>query len=282
MNHYTLTQKEIEAFLMHLKLEEKSHATLEKYARDIKRFYTILASDDVVTKEVVLLWKESLIAHGYAIASINSMLAAVNSLFHFLNWHDCRVKQLKQQRKVFSRAEKELSKTEYLRLVETATRRNNHQLALLLETICATGIRVSEVAFITVKAVKHGYTTVSLKGKVRTIFLPKMLCNKLKKYATSKGISEGSIFCNRNGAPMTRHYIWAVMKRLCPHANVQASKVFPHNLRHLFARTFYKIKKDIAKLADLLGHSSIETTRLYIITSGNEHQKLINRLQLVV
>ena len=240
----------------------------------------VYAGQQNVTKELMMAYKNSLIEKGYAVRSINSMLASLNGLLNFLGWQDCKVKNLKTQRQTYCAEEKELTKAEYLRLLTAAEHRP--QLQLILKTICSTGIRVSELRFFTVEAVKRGEIAVRCKSKTRTILLPSMLRKLLLDYAKTSGIPSGAIFITRSGKPLNRSNIWAQMKSLCNTANVKASKVFPHNLRNLFARTFYGIEKDIAKLADILGHSSIDTTRIYIMTTGTEHRKKIERLGLVV
>ncbi len=210
------------------------------------------------------------------------MLASLNSLFSFLGWHDCRVKSMKVQRQIYCPEERELTKAEYERLCQAAKRRGNKGLNLLLQTICGTGIRVSELKFITVEAVKKGEATVSLKGKTREVFIVKVLKQKLLRYAEKKKITSGAIFITRGGKPMSRTNIWREMKNLCKEARVNKAKVFPHNLRHLFARTFYSIEKDIAKLSDILGHSSINTTRIYIVTTGGEHRQRMEKMRLII
>lgn len=261
--------------------EEKSNNTIKKYIHDILAF-TAYVQDRVVTKTVVMAYKNSLIEEGYAARSINSMLASLNSLFSFLGWYDCKVKNIKIQREAFCPEEKELTRQEYIRLVNTAKRKGNERLSLMIETLCGTGIRVSELRFITVEAASTGEATVSMKGKTRTIFIVRALQKKILKYAKLHGISSGPVFITRSGTPMNRSNIWREMKSLCEAANVLPSKVFPHNLRHLFARIFYGIEKDIAKLADILGHSSIDTTRIYIISSGREHRKRMELMKLVI
>lgn len=221
-----------------------------------------------------------LIEKGYAVRSINSMLASLNSMFDFLGWQDCKVKSLKTQRQTYCTEEKELTKAEYLRLLKAAEQRP--QLRLIMETICGTGIRVSELGFFTIEAIKRGEITVRCKSKIRTILLPGKLRKRLLGHAKKSGILSGAIFTTRNGKPLNRSNIWSQMKSLCEAANVTPGKVFPHNLRKLFARTFYGIEKDIAKLADILGHSSIDTTRIYIMTTGTEHRRKLDRLGLVV
>lgn len=269
----------LELFKKHLINEEKSPATIEKYLRDVRSFYTFIKKQNI-TKELVMQYKKHLIENGYAICSINSMLASLNCLLDFLELSNCKVKNIKMQRKIYSSEEKELTKSEYLRLLDTS--KNNKRLQMILITICSTGIRVSELQYFTVEAVKQGEITVNCKGKNRTIIVPNKLKNKLLYYSKLSNIKSGVIFKTKNGKPMNRSNIWHEMKKLCRKANVKPSKVFPHNLRKLFARTFYSIEKDIAKLADILGHSSIDTTRIYIMTTGIEHRKKIERLGLVI
>lgn len=235
-----------------------------------------------VAKEAVIAYKNKLLSENYAARSINSMLASLNSLFSFLSWADCRVKSIKLQRQIYCPEEKEMTKAEYLRLVNTAKRKGNERLSLLIQTICGTGIRVSELQYITVEAVKCGEAVVSLKGKTRFVFIVRELQKKLLRYAAEQKISSGEIFITRTGKSMSRTNIWREMKNLCEQAGVNPQKVFPHNLRHLFARTFYGIEKDIAKLADILGHSNINTTRIYIITTGNEHRRRMENMRLII
>lgn len=276
-----LTNEAIKNFEIFLREEEKSENTIQKYLHDVRAFM-IFAGDSEITKETVITYKNKLINENYAVRSINSMLASLNSLFAFLGWSDCKVKSIKLQRQVYCPEEKELTKVEYMRLVNTAKQKGNERLNLILQTICGTGIRVSELQFITVEAVKNGEATVSLKGKTRSVFIVKELRKKLLRYVSEQGIKSGSIFITRTGKPMSRTNIWREMKNLCAQANVNPTKVFPHNLRHLFARTFYGIEKDIAKLADILGHSSINTTRIYIISTGTEHRRRMENMRLVV
>lgn len=278
---YQLSDLKINHFMKNLRLNERSAATIEKYGRDVRSFVGSLPGGRGVSRASVLAWKESLVKKGYAVRSVNSMLGAVNSLFRYLGWEELRVRQLRCQHEAFRRKEKELTRVEYSRLLEAARRKGDERLFLALQTICSTGIRVSELRFVTAEAVRKGCMAVTLKGKSRTVFLPKSLCVLLRQYAQKKGIQRGSVFLTRRGRPMERHQIWAGMKGLCMDAKVEGSKVFPHNLRHLFATVYHSVDKDLAKLADLLGHSSIETTRLYIATSGREHERKINRLRLV-
>ena len=275
-----LTQEIISDFKENLILEERSAATVEKYIRDISAFSNY-ADGAEITKETVIAYKKHL-QDSYAVRSVNSMLASINSLFAFLGWHDLKVKSIKLQQQIYCPEEKELTKAEYTRLCRTAERKHNERLNLILQTICGTGIRVSELQYITVEAVKQGEATVSCKAKTRSVFIVKELQKKLLRYAQSHGIKTGCIFITRTGKPISRTNIWREMKNLCLEAEVSPTKVFPHNLRHLFARVFYGIEKDIAKLADVLGHSSINTTRIYIISTGTEHRKRMENMRLVI
>lgn len=277
--HY-LTSREIERFRNYLREEEKSENTIEKYIRDVTAFSAFC--DGMITKDTVIAYKQNLIDSGDAVRSINSMLASINSLFSFLGWYELRVKSLKVQQQVFCPEEKELTKAEYERLCRTAERKQNQRLCLILQTICGTGIRVSELQFITVETVCKGEATVSLKGKTRSIFIVRDLQKKLLRYISEQKITSGAVFITRTGKPLSRTNIWREMKSLCLEAEVNPEKVFPHNLRHLFARVFYGIEKDIAKLADILGHSSINTTRIYIISTGTEHRQRMERMRLII
>lgn len=278
MEQRLITEEAIQTFEAYLRREEKSPVTVEKYVSDTKRFmeYCLRRS---ITKELVLAYKQDLMKR-YAARSVNSKLASLNSFFTSLGWTDCKVKSLKLQRQTFLTEEKELTKAEYFRLLKAA--RGKQRLSLILQTICATGIRVSELQYFTIDAVRRGLVTVRCKSKTRNIFVPGKLKTLLLNYAEQKGIASGILFRTRTGRPVSRCNIWADMKKLCNDAQVNPKKVFPHNLRKLFARTFYGIEKDIAKLADILGHSSIDTTRIYIMTTGAEHRKKIERLGLVV
>lgn len=280
MKGRTITAKAIAEFKEHLVLEERSKITIEKYIRDVKAF-SIYTQNTVVTKETVIAYKKH-IQETYAVRSVNSMLASINSLFAFLGWHALRVKSLKLQQQVFCPEEKELTKAEYTRLCRTAERKHNERLNLILQTICGTSIRVSELQYITVEAVKQGEAVVNCKAKTRSVFIVKELKQKLLRYAAEQGIQSGMIFVTRTGKPVSRTNIWREMKALCAEANVNPQKVFPHNLRHLFARVFYRIEKDIAKLADILGHSSINTTRIYIISTGTEHRRRMENMRLIL
>lgn len=274
-----LTNAAICEFGNYLRCEEKSEATQEKYLRDVQTFCKYTSGSEV-SKELVVDWKKHLVEQGYAVRSINSMLASVNCLLDFLGLSNCKVKNIRMQRQTYCAEDKELTKAEYLRLLQAS--KKNEQLNLVIQTICGTGIRVSELQYFTVEAVRYGEVTVDCKNKTRTILVPGKLKNILLNYAKRHGITTGAIFITRTGKSLNRSNIWAAMKKLCETAGVKASKVFPHNLRKLFARTFYGIEKDIAKLADILGHSSINTTRIYIMTTGFEHRRKIERLGLVI
>ena len=271
---------QLAAFRRWLLEEEREPATIEKYLREVRGFAAWLEGAPV-TKEGATAWKARLTASGFQPGTVNGKLSALNKFFAFLGWPDCRVKYLKIQRRVFRSSERELSREEYTRLLETARVLGRERLALLIETICATGIRVSELKYITVESMRNGRTEISLKGKIRTILIPGKLCRKLLKYARKRKIASGEIFLTRSGKSLSRRQIWAEMKALCARAGVERSKVFPHNLRHLFARTFYRACRDVVKLADVLGHSSIETTRIYLISTGAEHARQLERLGLV-
>lgn len=260
--------------------DEKSKATTQKYLRDLHCFVNF-TNERAIDKGLVLEYKAEL-ARNYALTSANSMLAALNAFLRFVGWLDCTVKQFKIQKKAFCSEEKELSKAEYLSLVRTAENKNNERLSLLIQTICGTGIRVSEVEYITVEAVHRGEAIVSCKSKTRRVFIVSALRKKLLQYIKERGIKSGMIFVTKNGKAMNRSNIWAEMKKLCKEAGVSPNKVFPHNLRHLFARTFYGIEKDIAKLADILGHSNINTTRIYIISTGAEHRRKMENMRLII
>lgn len=273
-NKYIHYLKNFENFL---KEDEKSRITIEKYLRDVKKFIYYL-DDRQIDKELTIKYKEDLYKQ-YAVASVNSMLVAVNNFLKFIGKHECCVKLLKIQRQIFLPQEKELSRKEYQRLIKAA---GNNRLSLIIQTICCTGIRVSELRYITVEAVTIGKSVVNCKNKTRIIFIPALLQKILKNYIKKSGIKTGSVFVSRNNKPLDRSNIWREMKSLCTRANVSPKKVCPHNLRHLFARTFYSVEKDIVKLADLLGHSSINTTRIYTMDSGYQHIMRLERVQTLL
>lgn len=275
-----ITEKLIKAFEESMREDEKSAATIEKYLRDLHCFCAF-AKEKAVDKSLAVAYKSEL-EKRYALSSANSMIAALNSFLKFVGWGDCCVKQFKIQKKTFCPEDKELSKSEYLSLVKAAEKKKNERLSLLIQTICSTGIRVSEVKFITVEAIRRGEAIVSCKGKTRKVFIVSELRKKLLRYAKAKEIASGAVFVTKNGKPLNRSNIWHEMKSICKDARVSPTKVFPHNLRHLFARVFYSLEKDVAKLADILGHSSINTTRIYIISTGAEHRRKIENMRLII
>lgn len=276
----TITPELIKDYVVFLQEQERSETTIQKYARDLMALSAFL--DGVpVTKGLLLEWKENLVEN-YAPASVNTMLAAVNGFLSFCGFREFRLRPLKIQRALFLAGEKELTRTEYIRLVRAAERKENERLALVIQTICATGIRVSELRFITAEAVQTGRAEISNKGKLRSVFLPDKLRRLLKVYLQKQKITAGAVFISRNGKPLDRSNVWRDMKSLCQSAGVEPTKVFPHNLRHLFARTYYAIEKDLSRLADILGHSSINTTRIYTAESGLTHARQMEQLGLIV
>ena len=275
-----LDQAHIKAYAEHLYREEKAKLTIEKYVRDIRHFYEYLPAEKVVDRERVILYKEYL-RGTYRVSSANSMLAALNVFFDYMGWGECRVKQFKTQKMFFCMQERQLTKKEYESLLNTASLDGDTQLNLIMQTICSTGIRVSELQYITVKDIRSGYAYIRNKGKSRVIFLPRPLMKVLNTFCRREDITKGPVFVNKNNRPIDRYTIWKKMKSLCSKSCVDAQKVFPHNLRHLFAFTFYSLEKDLLRLAEVLGHSSIETTRIYTTSNGEEHQNIISRLGLV-
>ena len=274
-----LTPAVLKLFRGELLKQERSPATIEKYLHDIRTFAVWLNGREVTT-ETVHEWKQTL-TETFKPGTVNGKLAALNTLFTFTGWTDCRARSLKLQRRAFREDARELTRDEFYRLVATACRLGKERLSLLLEAIGSTGVRVSEVKSCTVEAARRGSAEIALKGKIRTILLPGKLCRKLLKYARKQKIASGEIFLTRSGKPINRKQIWAEMKALCQQAGVEPGKVFPHNLRHLFARTFYHQTHDVVKLADVLGHSSLSTTRIYLISTGAEHRKELEKLKLV-
>lgn len=275
-----VTKKQILNFKEYLLDEEKSTATIEKYIRDVMAFLVWMHDAPYVDKGIVIAYKEYLIEN-YQTSSVNSILSSLNTFFTFNEWYELRVKTIKIQRQIFSSKEKELTRAEYERLLKAAENKKNKRLYYILQTICATGIRISELRFITVEAIRRECAEVRCKGKNRRVILPRDLCKVLEEYTAEKRIKSGSIFVTRNGRPLDRSNVWAEMKKLCKVAKVPESKVFPHNLRHLFARIYYSLQKDIVRLADILGHASVNTTRIYTIESGDVHRRQIQRLGLV-
>ena len=281
METRTMTLEQIENYGKTLRLEERCGATAQKYIGAVTAFFGFLPEGKAVTRELALAWKAEISAKNAA-STVNVMLSAVNRFFAFMSWDDIRMKRLKTQRRIFRDRDRELSKAEYLRLLDAARRRGNPRLYYLTQTLAATGIRVSELRFITVEALRNGSAVVDCKGKRRVILIPKNLRKKLMDYCKEANIVSDSVFVTRNGKPLNRSNIWKELQRLCEAARIDRRKVFPHNFRHLFAVSFYRMEKDIAKLADLLGHASINTTRIYIMESGTEHERRIERLGLIV
>jgi len=275
-----ITEKNIKNFELYLCEEEKSENTVEKYMRDIRLFCGWLGERSI--NKFLLLEYKKYLCERYAPNSVNSILSSLNALFMYMNWYDMKVKTLKIQRKIFADTEKELTKAEYERLLIAAKKKGNYRMYYLMQTIGSTGIRISELKYITIDAVNAGQAIIKCKGKIRKIFLPKQLCKMLKAYVKSQNIKSGSVFITRSGKPLDRSTVWKMLKSLCEIARVAKGKVFPHNFRHLFAKTFYSIKKDIVRLADILGHSSIETTRIYTIESGEVHRRQIQKLGLLL
>ncbi len=276
----TVTRDLVQKFKNYLYEEEKSDNTIKKYIRDVTAFMIWLCGSEL-TKSIVLEYKKYL-NDNYAPASINSMLSSLNTFFDFCDWHELKVKTLKIQRQIFADEKKELTKSEYERLLKAAKDKKNERLYYLMQTICSTGIRISELSYITKEAVFDGQATIRCKGKLRKVFLPKKLCKILKCYIKEQGIKNGAIFISRTGKPLDRSYIWKMLKALCDSAGVSKEKVFPHNFRHLFAKTYYSHHKDIVRLADILGHSSVNTTRIYTIESGIVHTMQLQNLGLLL
>ena len=275
-----ITNKLIRKFKCYLVNEEKSSSTIDKYIRDITVFME-WCKETELNKSVVLEYKQDIVEK-YAPASVHSILSSLNSFFAYNEWYDLKLKALKIQRQIFASRDKELTKAEYERLLFAAKQKKNQRLYHLMQTICATGIRVSELKAITVSAIKCGQAAINCKGKMRIVFLPKQLCKMLKNYIKENNIKSGSVFVSKNGKPLDRSNIWSDMKKLCESAGVAKGKVFPHNLRHLFARTYYSIQKDVVRLADILGHSNVNTTRIYTMEAGEIHRKQIQRLGLLI
>ena len=274
-----ITEENVELFNDYLSNEEKARATVSKYLHDVRELQLWLGEQELC-KSAVLAYKSYLCDH-YAPTSVNAALSSLNSFFNFMEWYDLRVKNLKIQKQIFASTDKELTKSEYSRLLQAAKQKKNERLYLLMQTICSTGIRVSEVRYITVEAVVRGIADINCKGKRRQVFLPKQLCKILRRYINEQKIKSGAVFVTKKGNPLDRSNIWSDMKKLCKSANVSDKKVFPHNLRHLFARTYYSLQKDIVRLADILGHSSVNTTRIYTMETGEIHRKQIEMLGLL-
>ncbi len=274
-----ITKTIINDFKLYLYEEEKSENTVGKYLRDIG-FFVKWLGERTLDKTSILAYKKELCKR-YAPKSVNSMLSSINALFVFAGWYNLKVRLLKIQRQIFADRDKELTKSEYERLLTAAKNKCNERLYYLMQTIGSTGIRISELRYITAEAVKCGQAVINCKGKLRKVFLPKQLCRMLLEYVKKRKIKSGPVFVTRTGKPLDRSAIWKMMKSLCDSANVSKEKVFPHNFRHLFARTYYSLQKDIVRLADILGHSSIETTRIYTVENGDVHRRQIQSLGLL-
>ena len=280
--YYALTPELIQNYLLYQEEQERSTATIQKYTHDLTELYLYLyLNGQPLNKFVLIGWKQKL-TETYAPATVNSMLTAVNGYLSYMGWPELRVKLLKIQKSLFLDEQKELTRREYIRLVQAAEREGNERLSLVIQTICATGIRVSELRFITAEAVCCGRAGITNKGKRRTVFLPNKLRRLLKQYLKKKKITAGAVFVTRTGKPLNRSNIWRDMKALCERAGVDSDKVFPHNLRHLFARTYYSMERDLSRLADILGHSNVSTTRIYTAESGATHAKQMERMDLIV
>ena len=272
-----ITREIIKQFRDYLISEEKAEATVKKYVRDVEFFHCWLDGVEI-TKPLVLKYKAQLL-ESHSATGANGVISSLNSFFAFAEWNDLKVKTVKVQKQLFAQEERELSKREYERLLSAAQK--DKRLYLLMQCICSTGIRVSELKYITVEAAEIGKAEITNKGKRRIVFLPTKLCTALKKYAKKRKIKSGAVFITKNGNPLDRSNVWSSMKKLCESAKVSANKVFPHNLRHLFARTYYCIQKDIVRLADILGHSSVNTTRIYTQENGEIHRLQIQNLGLL-
>ena len=277
-----ITEEKILQYQEYLYEEEKTTATIKKYICDLKKLMDYLSGREI-TKKLMVEYKEALRKEkGYRLTSINSFLVAANRFFEYMGWYDLRVKTYRIQKEIFVPENRDLSKAEYKKLVQAAMKKGKKRLAMILQTICAAGIRISELSCVTVESVVKGIVEIYCKGKQRIVLLPKKLQKKLLRYIQEKEIKSGILFCTSSGKPVDRSNIWKEMKGLCKEAEVTEEKVYPHNLRHLFAKEFYAVEKDIAKLADILGHSSVETTRIYIKSTSAEHQKQLNMMGLVV
>lgn len=276
----TITNKELEGYRAMLISLERSAHTVEKYTRDVKALISY-AEGKPLTKELLISYKNH-ITENYSAASVNSMLAAANSFLGYIGRSDLKLKPLRIQRATFCTSEKELSRGEYAQLIQAADSGKKERLSLIMQTICSTGIRVSELRFITAEAVNSRRAEISCKGKRRTVFLPSSLQKLLRRYMAGRGIKSGAVFVTRTGKPVDRSNIWRELKKLGAAAKVAQKKLFPHNLRHLFARTYYSMEKDLSRLADILGHSSVTTTRIYTMESGDVHARQIESLNLVI
>ncbi len=274
-----ITESKIHNFEQTLRESEHSEATIEKYTAALRNLMYFLQGEEIT--KIRLIKFRDMLKMNHSAQTVNGAISAINGYLDMIGLSDCKLKLLKVQKQDFCLDAKEMTREEYNRLVNAARQQKRYRLLLLMETICATGIRVSEVKYITVEAAKSGKAEIAMKGKIRTILLPHKLCKKLLVYAKRQGVFSGEIFLTRNGTSLSRKQIWAEMKAICEEAKVEPGKVFPHNLRHLFARCFYQSSKDIVKLSNVLGHSSVETTRIYLKTTEQEHLQTLDRLRLV-
>ena len=281
MNAYAMTNEQITAYGANLRMEERCEATVRKYVGAVMSLFRFLPPEKTVTQELLLAWKAE-ISVRFSASGANVMISAVNRFCAFMSWSGLRIKQIKVQRRIFRDCDRELTRAEYMRLLNAARAKGNPRLYWLMQTLASTGIRVSELRFVTEESLHSGRAVVDCKGKQRVVMIPQKLREKLLTYCAETGVKSGPVFVTRNGKPLNRSNIWKELQGLCAAAHVDARKVFPHNFRHLFAVTFYRMEKDIAKLADLLGHASINTTRIYIMESGAEHERRMEKLGLVV
>ena len=280
MKEIRITADNVEKFQKEMLENEKAAATINKYVREAEGLKNFLNGRGL-TKEILLEYRDMLIKK-YQAQTVNGKLSAVNAFLGAVGASDFRLKFFRVQRRAFIDENRELTETEYRRLLSAAKRQGNNRMYCLLMTIAGTGIRISELRFITVKAVKRGRAEIRLKGKTRTVLLTKELRNRLLKYAACHRVKKGPVFCTKNNKPLDRSNLCHEMKKLCGDAAVEKDKVFPHNLRHLFARTFYAIEKNLAHLADILGHSSVETTRIYVAASAKEYERTLCRMRLII
>jgi len=275
----SITRKSINAYKQYLLMAEKAHATITKYINEVERLSEYL-EHNALNKCALLEYRETL-AENFSSRTVNTKLAAINGYLAFIGADEYKVHLLKVQRKAFIAENRELSAAEYKRLVNAADASGNDRLSLVMQTICATGIRISELRYITTDAIEKHHTEIRLKGKSRTVLIPNKLCKKLAEYAARQRIDTGAVFRTKGGKPLDRANVCHDMKRLCNAAHVERSKVFPHNLRHLFARAFYSIEKNLSHLADVLGHSSIETTRIYVAASSRQYERMLDKMKLI-
>ena len=281
METYAITNEQIAAYGANLCMEERCEATVQKYVSAVMALFRFLPPEKTLTREFLLAWKAEISAR-FSASGANVMISAVNRFCEFMSWSDLHIRQIKVQRRVFRDCERELTKAEYTRLLNAARAKGNPRLYWLMQTLASTGIRVSELRFVSVESLHSGRAIVDCKGKRRVIMIPQKLREKLLAYCAERGVKSGAVFVTRSGKPLNRSNIWRELQGVCAAARVDARKVFPHNFRHLFAVTFYRMEKDIAKLADLLGYASINTTRIYIMESGAEHERRMEKLGLVV